>query len=102
MVDSVPEVAERVPDRSRVPRLAVVSLLVALPVAVPLAWLVGVFALALDRPHGWRRTVALCPGGLYLPMWLYGNAAEVGSAGYPLAAATLLGCFLATHRILSR
>lgn len=77
-------------------------MLVVLPLAVPIAWLAGVLALMVDRPRGWRGTVAMCPGGLYLPMWLYGHAGEVGWVGYPLAAVALLGSFLATHRVLSR
>ena len=95
-------VAESSKAQTRVPPLAVVALLVVLPVALPIAWLAGVLALVLDRPRGWPLTVAMSPGGLYLPMWLYGNAAELGSAAFPLAGATLLGCFLATHRILRR
>jgi hypothetical protein len=67
-----------------------------------LAWFAGVLALLLDRPRGWRLTVAVCPGGLYLPMWLYGHTEELGPAGYPLAVVALLGCFLATHRLLRR
>ena len=44
-------------------------------------------------------------GGLSLPMWLYLQTAEGGFPallGYPLAALALLGCLVATHRILSR
>jgi hypothetical protein len=85
-----------------VPPLAVVAMLIALPLAVPFSWLVGLLALVVERPRGWRLTVALSPGGLFLPLWLYGHTPELGWAGYPLAAATVLGCLLATHRILCR
>ena len=98
----MPAVAESPTARTRVPPLAVVAMLVVLPLAAPMAWLAGVLALLVDRPRGWRLTVAICPGGLYLPMWLYGHAEEVGQAGYPLAALALLGCIVATHRLVSR
>ena len=44
-------------------------------------------------------------GGLSLPVWLYASTIDQGFpawVGYPLAGISLLGCFVATHRILSR
>jgi hypothetical protein len=102
VVDSVRAAAEGATTRTRVPQLAVVVMLIALPLAVPMSWFLGVLALVVDRPHGWRLTLAMSPGGLYVPLWLYGHGPEVGWVGCAMGAATAFGCLLATHRIMSR
>ena len=80
-------------------------LVIVLPFVVPFAWVVGALLMAGLQPRGWRATLAMSVGGLSLPMWLYLQTAEGGFPallGYPLAALALLGCLVATHRILSR
>jgi hypothetical protein len=80
-------------------------LVIVLPLLVPVAWLFGVLLVARLRPRGWRATLALSAGGLYLPMWLYAGTIDGGfpaPLGYSLAALSLFGCFVATHRIVTR
>lgn len=79
--------------------------MVVLPFAVPFSWLIGVLVMAALRPPGWQATLAMSVGGLSLPVWLYASTIDQGFpawVGYPLAGISLLGCFVATHRILSR
>ena len=89
----------------RVPSVVPLVLLIVLPMAAPVVWLAGVLVMAGLRPRGWQATVAMSVGGLYRPLWLYTRTVDGGLAtpvGLPLAGLALLGCFAATHRILSR
>ncbi len=85
-------------------RLALVALLVPLPLAFPLAWVVGLGVMAVERPRGWVLTVALCPVGFFLPIYLYGQATSgdlpVGLAGP--AALLAVGNLVAAYRVMSR
>jgi Na+-translocating ferredoxin:NAD+ oxidoreductase RnfD subunit len=100
----LPEVTDRATRRGHVPSWVTLTLLIVLPFALPVAWVVGAVVVWVERRQGWRATLAMSVGGLYLPMFLYGQTIDGGlppGLGYLLAAATLLGCFVATHRILS-
>jgi hypothetical protein len=59
-------------------RLVDVILLVVAPVLFPSAWIVGA-VLLLGRRGGGRWslvTLALCPGGLLVPLWFYGAGTD--------------------------
>ena len=99
------EVADRATTRRRVPPWATLALLIVLPFALPVAWVPGAVVVCVERPRRWRATLAMSVGGLYLPFFLYSQTIDGGfppGLGYPLAAVTLLGRFVATHRVLSR
>jgi hypothetical protein len=94
---------EATADRVRLPLVTVLMLIVA-PLIHPLFWLVGVAILAVERPPGWKATVAMCPLGLLAPLWLYGNSAGDGATlpthlGVPAAVALTAGCLLAAWRV---
>lgn len=80
-------------------------MVIVVPFVLPISWVFGALLMAAQRPPGWRATLAMSIGGLYLPLWLYAGTIDGGFPallGYPLAGLALLGCFVATHRILSR
>ncbi|NYG08435.1 hypothetical protein BJ986_002922 [Phycicoccus badiiscoriae] len=87
------------------PSIVPLVLVILMPFVLPAVWLSGAVLVAVLQPRGWRATLAMSLGGLYLPMWVYAQTIDGGfpaPVGYPLAALSLLGCFVATHRILSR
>jgi hypothetical protein len=88
-----------------VPAGVTVALLIVLPFGLPAAWVLGVAVLCVERPRGWRATMAMSLGGLRLPLVLYSLTVDHSlppALGYPLAALSLVGCLVATHRLLSR
>jgi hypothetical protein len=84
-----------------------VALLIAAPVVAPVFWLVGALLVAVRRPAGWLATLAMCPLGLFAPLWLYGRSLGDGATlspyvGVPAAVALTIGSLVAAWRLTSR
>jgi hypothetical protein len=88
-------------------RLVDVILLVVAPVLFPSAWIVGA-VLLLGRRGGGRWslvTLALCPGGLLVPLWFYGAGTDpptlAPQVALPIAAVLLVTNLVAVCRVLA-